>query len=406
MRLTSVGRVRKSAGNMIGGVGILLAAVLGAPQAEAREIYFKCAPGDTSPEIGRLVVEIPEVGLDARFAEPREGAYEMAFFGDLHLRDQDPNRPRWLGRPRCRQSFDWQETWAEPRRFYRTPVGAMSQHRAGIRIVIDNVPRDVLVQFRLGGSEQDRSGQDFIGFAPGETGGRLELQVAPRDRHARVIAGGAARQTLRFGQSGRVYGGRRHGAGYNGAADVVLRYQNVRRNPAYSGYPPVVEPEPVHNPALKRGCRKYAREAVGLFEEAQALGCGLHGREWSGDAGGHFDWCMQVGNLDAARTRNAGRRGAIKACRGQAGGGSTGHAAGSTIPDEATCQSYAVTAADSARKAASFECGFSGDRWATDTQTHYRWCMGAARLDDLQAERVARGEKLHICMLDQQSGGK
>ena len=40
------------------------------------------------------------------------------------------------------------------------------------------------------------------------------------------------------------------------------------------------------------------------------------------------------------------------------------------------CTTYAAMATNEAVMAKHLKCGYSGQRWATDTNDHFTWCMG------------------------------
>lgn len=379
---------------------VMALAALPAVPAEARDFRASCRAGSTSPETARVVIDIPKLALDARLAQPGEGDYEMSFFGDVSLRDLDPRRPRWAGRPRCQQNFQWDERWPAPRRFYPTPTGDMSEHPAGFRFVIDNVPADSLLTFRFAASEEDRGSADIIGFAPGARGEWLELEINTGQRSARVLAGGAARQTLGFDRAERIYGGRKRGPAYNGAVELTLRARGVRPNPYYDG-PPATDPQPPQENANLLLCRKYARDAMAYVNEGRRLGCGFSGADWANDRQRHFRWCMRGDNIASAALQNERRKGALEACRtaqADTGGGQSGTGAGQR-PSDASCDAYARAAVIDAQSAIDNKCDFTGGRWSLEYDVHFDWCIDGARPSDLQAEKVARGQDLYQCAI-------
>ena len=51
------------------------------------------------------------------------------------------------------------------------------------------------------------------------------------------------------------------------------------------------------------------------------------------------------------------------------------------------CTTYAAMATNQAVMAKHLKCGYSGQRWATDTEDHFSWCMG---LTDPYPGRIAK----------------
>jgi len=80
-------------------------------------------------------------------------------------------------------------------------------------------------------------------------------------------------------------------------------------------------------------CERYAAQAVEHNAQARANNCGFSGKNWNSNTGGHYQFCVQVGQREA-QTYERGRAQAIETCASKNKG-----APGKN--ENGACQSYA-----------------------------------------------------------------
>ncbi len=135
---------------------------------------------------------------------------------------------------------------------------------------------------------------------------------------------------------------------------------------------------PDHGPR----CQKYASTAVSQNRENQLRRCGYTGARWTGDYQGHYKWCMSA-SQSLADSETMARANALRQCKPQPNNGPR-------------CQQYASTAVSQNQENLRRKCGYTGARWTSDYQGHFRWCM-AAPLDTASSETMARTDALNKC---------
>jgi hypothetical protein len=120
----------------------------------------------------------------------------------------------------------------------------------------------------------------------------------------------------------------------------------------------------------RAACSDYAREAVAQYERNVRLRCDFAGPRWSDDRESHFAWCLATPR--GAREESDIRHRMLEDCAGRrrAAIGGTRHA---------DCDTYARISVVQAKAAEKYNCDFRGQEWSTDSDRHYRWCMGARR---------------------------
>ncbi len=64
------------------------------------------------------------------------------------------------------------------------------------------------------------------------------------------------------------------------------------------------------------------------------------------------------------------------------------------------CQNYANEAVTESIAAATFNCGFSGPRWDSTAEQHFRWCLDNVN-QTIFREMQARGTQLVACQQGQ-----
>lgn len=70
-------------------------------------------------------------------------------------------------------------------------------------------------------------------------------------------------------------------------------------------------------------------------------------------------------------------------------------------PKEKRCGAYAVLAVTAQRINQRAGCGNGGNRWSTDYDSHYNWCMDASvSAAALRAENTARSNALNSCVFN------
>jgi hypothetical protein len=111
-------------------------------------------------------------------------------------------------------------------------------------------------------------------------------------------------------------------------------------------------------------CAQYARQAIAQYQEAKASNCeGLEYPEWSDDYNHHFQWCLRESVSQAlADSKRRDRQGFLRRCKGDP----------LIVPE---CDEYATTACSQNNLNIMRECGFSDERWSSDYDYHYSWCV-------------------------------
>jgi len=128
-------------------------------------------------------------------------------------------------------------------------------------------------------------------------------------------------------------------------------------------------------------CIVYSNEAGRQAQEAIRLRCGFSGPVWSIDTLAHMRWCEGANDVSVAHERGE-RFNALRNC--------------------GACRDYATEAQQAAKTNEQLGCGFSGPRWQTNADNHFRWCLGLNPASTQPAspawkERDARNAELANC---------
>jgi plastocyanin len=143
------------------------------------------------------------------------------------------------------------------------------------------------------------------------------------------------------------------------------------------------------NDCGKTWCGAYASQAVEQNEENLRKGCGFKGRRWQSDYANHYNWCLSVAKKTAdAETRQRDR----DLARCSRGG-------------ESFCRSYAAKAVEQNERNIKTGCGFCGQRWQSDYDNHYSWCLEHTQSDG-NFEIKAREKLLAKCRGVSSSGSR
>jgi hypothetical protein len=125
-------------------------------------------------------------------------------------------------------------------------------------------------------------------------------------------------------------------------------------------------------------CIVYSNDAVRKATEAANLRCGFSGPAWSTNPSGHMRWCLGT-NEDSIEYEKKKRDSFLFNCR--------------------FCRDYANSASQDNKENEQLRCGFSGPRWQSNIESHFRWCVTepAHSLGPAIAERKARAAELNRC---------
>ena len=128
----------------------------------------------------------------------------------------------------------------------------------------------------------------------------------------------------------------------------------------------------------------YASSAVAHYRESEELGCGFSGSRWSDNYEAHYRWANGVAK-QKANAETKFRLGALAKCRRQ-----LEQSRREQRENEEWAQKYAETAVAQQRENLSLRCGFRGNRWHADYDSHYRYALrvnkGTARAEAQQRE--------------------
>jgi hypothetical protein len=144
-------------------------------------------------------------------------------------------------------------------------------------------------------------------------------------------------------------------------------------------------------------CRDYSRDAVDQARENDRRNCGYSGPRWSGDATGHFAWCMLFPRQ--AEDENRARAEDLRRCSsggGRRGDDDRGGDRGNREGKRANCDTYSRIAEVQAEANDKFKCGNRGGEWSTSKRSHFEWCMTNKREFALDEQRF-RAQELQKC---------
>lgn len=133
-------------------------------------------------------------------------------------------------------------------------------------------------------------------------------------------------------------------------------------------------------------CGDYSRQSMAQIREARRLGCGFTGARWQPSTTAHYEWCMTVRRADREAELRTRER-SLDRCRADAGGGGE---------DDAGCVDFANRAVRQSQRNRALRCGFEGQRWRPDFDTHYSWCQSAPQRARVR-EDARRDELLNLC---------
>jgi hypothetical protein len=133
-------------------------------------------------------------------------------------------------------------------------------------------------------------------------------------------------------------------------------------------YPATISAAP--SAADQARCQAYAGNAVNHANTSLSRKCEFFGPRWHTKYQEHYGWCLKVPAASAASETKA-REQELETCPGAA------PVLPAARPDVFHCQVYAQVAVREAQTNLERGCGFSGRRWLTDYDAHYKWCLGA-----------------------------
>jgi hypothetical protein len=172
--------------------------------------------------------------------------------------------------------------------------------------------------------------------------------------------------------------------------------------------------QPVEPPSFEEqrraACKTYATVAAQQNETQELLRCGFRGGRWQSNKINHFNWCVSAAPEDATQ-QNATRERDVRQCkrdREQAmqpdkprfgftidfnfGPGQRAPVG----PKASFCRSYAQQAVKQNQRQDYLGCGYFGNRWRANPDTHFSWCMSNPRTASL-AELDSRKRALVAC---------
>jgi len=376
--------------------GLAALGMLAAPAADAtphKRITVAC-PDDIMPgqPLGRFVFHMKsfEVGDDDGIGDK---TFEFRFKPEVRLHAKTVGST--IDRPGpvvCRLDDADVLDWRLDLPVLNILKGGKRVYPISLEFVLENVPRDTFLSFRLRVIEEDDIRDDWADFNP--YGGLSSLLVAVdvqkgTARSWEGVAGGF--DDVQLNRQKRVVGDGTGSAFPAGAAFVVNIHPYPQPKTGQIGQ--VAAPPPAKIAALAKGredrCRQYALSAVEMTLAAQKLPCPAFGPPaWSTNHQAHFDWCMQGLNVVQAATEELKRALALAACaadRGQA------------APVDA-CALYAELAVEARASAVANGCPVPGPRWSADQAAHAAWCRGGPDAGVLLAEQQGRAGALRACL--------
>ena len=122
-------------------------------------------------------------------------------------------------------------------------------------------------------------------------------------------------------------------------------------------------------------CAVYAKNAMAQNARNAELNCGLTGKLWGRTYAQYYQWCADK-RPRRLRKRTERRQDALQQCRS----------------DRAACDAYVRRALTHVQTNRDNRCGYKGPNWRLDSDTHYRWCRSADKLQ----------RKNHITWLEDQ----
>ncbi len=133
-------------------------------------------------------------------------------------------------------------------------------------------------------------------------------------------------------------------------------------------------------------CGEYAQLTMSQIRESRRLGCGFSGSRWQPSRAAHFEWCMAARRADRDAETRARER-SLDRCRAEVGEGDD---------EDAGCVDYANRAVRQAQRNRALRCGFEGQRWQPNFDTHYSWCQSAPQRAR-QREDARRESLINLC---------
>lgn len=128
----------------------------------------------------------------------------------------------------------------------------------------------------------------------------------------------------------------------------------------------------------EEACKNYAEVAIKAFSEEQKLGCGYYpGAGWGGDYQAHYLWCMSGNNSSLIKSRITKLRDKLDTCR--------------------ACNIYAGTAVLHNKVNDARYCGYTGGRWNSNRDYHFKWCLSGNNQQKINSESRLRKAKLDLC---------
>jgi hypothetical protein len=133
----------------------------------------------------------------------------------------------------------------------------------------------------------------------------------------------------------------------------------------------------------KNFCEKYAESAVDQSRQNSRRGCGYTGDRWNSNYQKHFKWCMSV-DRETADSEAGARADDIGRCDSGGRG------------NREFCRSYAQSAVQQNDRNDRRGCGYNGDRWHSNYQDHFRWCLDVER-EEAESQTNSRDGDLRAC---------
>lgn len=130
--------------------------------------------------------------------------------------------------------------------------------------------------------------------------------------------------------------------------------------------------------SLEAGCKSFAEQTVAKARINVQLGCGLGGGDYADDYNGHYQWCLNNGQIKASH-QNKRTNIAIDACKADKQA-SDNHVL--------MCRNFAESAELKAIEAKKLNCGYTTGDYAIDYVGHYKWCLSATA-----AQATAQNQK-------------
>jgi hypothetical protein len=145
-------------------------------------------------------------------------------------------------------------------------------------------------------------------------------------------------------------------------------------------------------------CGAYADTAVKQNQQAINNKCGFKGNRWTSNRDSHYNWCMHGNNLKFTKQETANRAKDINNCPKIAT--KVAILPPNLSPNQAkmsVCLNYAETAVKQNQQAISKKCGFKGNRWSSNRDHHYNWCMHGNNIKFTKQGTNDRAKDLKSC---------